>query len=74
MFLLGYLSAKLYIKAMLTRNVKAIANYLIIALTLIYSFTDMEFYKASFILGWLYLNLLLLRTERSMEWGPQRKQ
>lgn len=74
MLLLGLLSGRLYTRAKTNNSPKAVANYLVIALCLIYSFTDMELYKASFVLGWFYLNILLSQTVRSVKWEHQKRQ
>lgn len=59
MLVLGMIAYLTYKKAYSSNNPKQIANYVMIAFCLIYTFTDMEMYKYDFALGLIYLNVLV---------------
>lgn len=61
MSILGILSSKIYKEVLTKQSIQSIANYMMIIICIVYSFTDMEFSKASFVLGWFYLNTILIR-------------
>ena len=61
MFIWGIASFFSFVKAKKQRTVLNIANYAMWAVGLIYTFTDMEFYKASYVLGFFYINLALYK-------------
>lgn len=61
MFIWGIISFIYFIKAKRNGTMLNISNYAMIMVGLIYTFTDMEFYKASYVLGFFYLNMILYK-------------
>lgn len=61
MFILGMISFLFFNMAIKHNGAKSLSNYVMIAFCLIYTFTDMEFYKYDFVLGILYLNFLIYK-------------
>ncbi len=61
MFIWGILSYVFFSKAKRWTSSANVANYVMMAEAIIYTFTDMEFYKASYVLGFIYLNFLIFR-------------
>lgn len=59
MVILGTVAYLAYKKAYDSNNPQKIANYIMVAFCLIYTFTDMEMYKYDFALGVVYLNVLI---------------
>lgn len=59
MVILGMVAYLAYKKAYDSNNPQKIANYIMVAFCLIYTFTDMEMYKYDFALGVVYLNVLI---------------
>lgn len=63
MFIWGIVSYVSFIKAKRYTSLLNVANYIMMSEAIIYTFTDMEFYKASYVLGFFYLNLLIYRKD-----------
>lgn len=59
MFIWGNVSSHYFKKAKNRSNIMNVSLYIMIAMGLVYTFTDMEFYKASYVLGILYMPHLL---------------
>lgn len=64
MFIWGIASFIYFIKAKKDGTLLNVANYTMILIGLIYTFTDMEFYKASYVLGFFYLNMILYKKKK----------
>lgn len=63
MFVWGMISYIFFIKAKRRTSLLNVANYIMMSEAIIYTFTDMEFYKASYVLGFFYLNLLIYKKD-----------
>lgn len=61
MFIFGIVSYNTYISAMRRKNLKNVSIYIMIVICIIYTFTDMEFSKASYVLALVYLYVILFR-------------
>ena len=59
MLVFGMVACLTYNRAYDSNDPQKIANYIMIAFCLIYTFTDMEMYKYDFALGLIYLNVLI---------------
>ena len=61
MFIWGVASFISFIKAKRHTSLLSVAHYAMMVEAIIYTFTDMEFYKASYVLGFFYLDFLIYR-------------
>lgn len=68
MFIWGFISCHYYLNAIKKPNVRNISLYIMIAIGIVYTFTDMEFYKASYVLGLCYVPFLIKRNKRKSLW------
>lgn len=59
MLIFGMVACLTYNRAYDSNNPQKIANYIMVAFCLIYTFTDMEMYKYDFALGLIYVNVLI---------------
>lgn len=64
MFIWGIASFIFFIKVKRHTSLLNVANYAMMVQAIIYTFTDMEFYKASYVLGFFYLNFLIYKKKR----------
>lgn len=61
MFIFGSVSFNTYNDAKRFNTMKCVSNYIMIAICILYSFMDMEFSKASFVLAFVYLNVFVYK-------------
>lgn len=59
MFVWGIISFIFFRKACKQNTNKSIGNYIMMAFTIIYTFTDMEYYKYYIALGFIYWNIII---------------
>ncbi|MDD3139585.1 MAG: O-antigen ligase [Lachnospiraceae bacterium] len=67
MFIWGCIAFNNFVKAKLKNNALSVANYCVIMIALVYTFTDMEYNKASFVLGLLYMNYFCFNQKKEVE-------
>ena len=64
MFIWGAITCNYYIRANRRFSLLTLAKYAMIFVGVFYSYCDMEFYKASYVLGFLYLSSVLFKKGR----------